>query len=93
MIAPFRADENARERNGKQGSPTKQQQSDKEGEEEGKKAATTVQHWQLQQQRYICKMTISRTRALLGGAIRHDVEPHMKKWWKGYRPNDGMVRF
>lgn len=31
----------------------------------------------------------SRSRAVLA---RYDVSPHMVKWWKGYKPDDGQVR-
>jgi hypothetical protein len=31
----------------------------------------------------------TRSRAVLA---RYDVSPHMVKWWKGVKPDDGQVR-
>jgi hypothetical protein len=31
----------------------------------------------------------TRSRTVLA---RYDVSPHMVKWWKGFKPDDGQVR-
>lgn len=37
------------------------------------------------------RAALSRSRPLMG-PMRYDVSPHLVKWWKGVKPDDGQVR-
>mmetsp|Transcript_15170 Transcript_15170/g.23111 ORF Transcript_15170/g.23111 Transcript_15170/m.23111 type:complete len:101 (-) Transcript_15170:235-537(-) len=36
------------------------------------------------------RAALSRSRPLMG-PVRYDVSPHLVKWWKGVKPDDGQV--